>query len=35
MIQGFKDYDAAVKDGTFPASEHTFKLDDDVLKKLY
>lgn len=35
MIQGFKDYDAAVKDGTFPAPEHTFKLDDDVLKKLY
>lgn len=35
MIQGFKDYDAAVKDGTFPAPEHTFKLDEDVLKKLY
>ncbi len=35
MIQGFKDYDAAVKEGTFPAPEHTFKLDDDVLKKLY
>ncbi len=35
MVQGFKDYDAAVKDGTFPAPEHTFKLDDDVLKKLY
>lgn len=35
MIQGFKDYDAAVKDGTFPAPEHTFRLDDDVLKKLY
>lgn len=35
MVQGFKDYDAAVKDGTFPAPEHTFKLDDNVLKKLY
>lgn len=35
MVQGIKDYDAAVKDGTFPAPEHTFKLDDDVLKKLY
>lgn len=35
MVQGFKDYDAAVKDGTFPAPEHTFRLDDDVLKKLY
>lgn len=35
MVQAFKDYDAEVKAGTFPAEEHTFKIDDDVLEKLY
>ncbi len=35
MVQAFKDYDAEVKAGTFPAEEHTFKIDDDVLDKLY
>ena len=26
MSQAFKDYDAAVKDGSFPAEEHTYKI---------
>ena len=30
-----KDYDAAVKDSSFPAQEHTFKIDEEVLDKLY
>lgn len=28
-------YIKEVQEGTFPASEHTFKMDDDVLEKLY
>lgn len=35
MTQAFKDYDAAVKDSSFPAQEHTFKIDEEVLDKLY
>lgn len=35
MTQAFKDYDAAVKEGSFPASEHTYKIDDEVIEKLY
>ncbi len=35
MVQAFKDYDAEVKAGSFPAEEHTFKIEDDVLEKLY
>lgn len=35
MTQAFKDYDAAVKDGSFPAAEHTYKIDDEVIEKLY
>lgn len=35
MRQGFADYIREVKEGTFPASEHSFKIDDDVIKKLY
>lgn len=35
MTQAFKDYDAAVKDGSFPAEEHTYKIDDEVIEKLY
>mgnify|MGYP000370447448 CR=1 FL=1 len=34
MSQAFKDYDAAVKDSSFPAQEHTFKIDEEVLDKL-
>ena len=35
MSQAFKDYDAAVKDGSFPAEEHTYKIEDEVIEKLY
>ena len=35
MSQAFKDYDAAVKDGSFPAEEHTYKIDDELIEKLY
>ena len=35
MRQAFKDYDAAVKDASFPAPEHTYKIDDEVIDKLY
>ena len=35
MSQAFKDYDAAVKDCSFPAEEHTYKIDDEVIEKLY
>lgn len=35
MKQAFRDYDAAVKDGSFPAEEHTYKIDDEVIEKLY
>ena len=35
MRQAFADYDAAVKDGSFPAEEHTYKIDDEVIEKLY
>lgn len=35
MIQAFKDYAAAVKDGSFPQEQHTYAIDDDVIEKLY
>ena len=35
MTAAFKAYDAEVKNGTFPAEEHTFKIDDAILDKLY
>ena len=35
MTAAFKAYDEEVKAGTFPAEEHTFKIDEDALKKLY
>ena len=34
MIEAFKAYDEEVKAGTFPAKEHTFKDNEEVLKKL-
>ena len=34
MTEGFKAYSAAVKDGSFPAKEHTFKIDDEIIKEL-
>lgn len=36
MMQGaFADYIKEVQDGSYPAQEHTFKIDDEVLEKLY
>lgn len=35
MQEAFRAYDLEVKAGTYPALEHTFKIDDDVLEKLY
>ena len=35
MKEAFQKYSEEVKAGTFPAPEHTFKIDDDVLGKLY
>lgn len=35
MKEAFGKYIEEVKSGTFPAPEHTFKIDDDVIEKLY
>lgn len=35
MRDGFADYIKEVSEGTYPAKEHTFKIDDDILDKLY
>lgn len=35
MKQGVQEYYAAVQDSSFPAAEHTFKIDEEVLEKLY
>ena len=35
MKDGFAAYIKEVKEGSFPAEEHTFKIDEDVIKKLY
>lgn len=35
MKESFRNYREEVKAGTFPAPEHTFKIDDDVIEKLY
>lgn len=35
MVEAFETYDEEVKAGTFPADEHTFAINDDVLEKLY
>jgi len=35
MRTGFKAYIKEVTEGTFPASEHCFKIDDEILKDLY
>lgn len=35
MKNAFADYIKEVSEGTYPAEEHTFKIDDDVLGKLY
>ena len=35
MKGAFADYIKEVQEGSYPAPEHTFKIDDDVLEKLY
>ena len=35
MKQAFSSYISEVKDGVFPAKENTFKIDDEVINKLY
>lgn len=35
MKESFQKYSEEVKAGTFPAPEHTFKIDDDIIEKLY
>lgn len=35
MKEAFQKYSEEVKAGTFPAPEHTFKIDDDIIEKLY
>lgn len=35
MKAAFATYSEEVKNGTFPAAEHTFKIDDEVIEKLY
>ena len=35
MKNAFSEYIKEVKSGAFPAEEHTFKIDDDVINKLY
>lgn len=35
MKEGFETYVKEVREGSFPGTEHTFKIKDDVLKKLY
>lgn len=35
MKQGFADYIREVQEGSYPAEEHTFQVQDDVLEKLY
>lgn len=34
MREGFKAYIEETQEGTFPAQEHTFKIDDDIIEKL-
>lgn len=35
MRQGFTEYIREVKAGTFPAEEHTFRISDEIISKLY
>ena len=35
MTNAFNDYDKEVKDQAFPSEEHTLKIDEEVLEKLY
>lgn len=35
MTAAFKQYDEEVKNSSFPSAEHTYKIDDSVIEKLY
>ena len=35
MKKAFEEYNKEVKNGSFPSQEHTFKISDDVIEKLY
>lgn len=35
MRNAFKEYAVEVREGKFPAKEHTFKIDDSIIEKLY
>ncbi len=35
MKQAFADYTREVKEGNFPSAEHTYKIDDTIIEKLY
>ena len=35
MKQAFADYKKEVSEGTYPAQEHTYRMDDEVIEKLY
>lgn len=35
MRKGFAAYKKAVQEGSFPAEEHTFRMDESILEKLY
>lgn len=35
MKSAFKDYIEEIQDGTFPAEEHTYTIDDEIISKLY
>ena len=35
MKEAFMTYDKEVKAGTFPSTEHTYAIDDDIIEKLY
>ena len=34
-MKGFDEYIKEVKAGAFPAKEHTFTIDEEILEKLY
>ena len=35
MKKAFEEYIKEVKDGVFPEEKHTFKIDEEVIEKLY
>ena len=35
MKDAFRKYSEEVKAGSFPAAEHTFKIEDEIIEKLY